>query len=390
MKHYMDIVNNRPDSKDILGYFSQKTQEIYGYKDFLVCPKGNIYSCPHYGHSELYDFLKKVFNLKKKGFIHISSGYLTDLDSSYLEYIHDYDTIPDNCSITLEQLFSLWRVRKNIKNELISDCIRHAYCLMLNYGSKYGNLMFLANFYDFIPIPKVSSDYRKYDSIRTSPITSKAGYFDSIFNIDKNDIDSYIENQRIKGKCFFFSQEYVKGVSGFLNCNNGEFEYSIGDNINKSINKSTLTLNNTVENYLFIIANQLYKDFCIDFQLEFVSDGTNLVIVQFRTFYKDIISFSDYPVGISICRNLYRPIKNTIFSTEKNTIIPTQENFENVSLPAGTEIVIIDSNMNTFSHLIAYCRQNNIAVAICENAQDTLLKLINNNLSFTTKNVSIL
>lgn len=291
------------------------TDTIYsGNRSFsgVIVPDGTIIECGDQMHNELYRYLLRL-NLSSSSdwinddkCIHISCSQVS---GSVANEIANWDMYSDRSNATKEQIQTLFDNRyyltyygfgsRNILLALIDYVEADE-----NHGGKYNKLSFLKRFYPNVKLPQFSKEEipNIKNCIRTSPKYSMPGLLTSKFDIDENsvneikaDFEKYrlvVGNQKyISGETgndnelFYFYQEYLEGVNGVCHYIQGKFSYSCSSNQGDVVNgkEGNYTLSENEISQLEPLCKDLGDNLNKGIQIEFVSNGKDVYIVQLRT-----------------------------------------------------------------------------------------------------------
>ena len=373
----------------------------------LLLKNGEFAQCGYQDHISLWPVLCQLGLVEGDDrldcdALSVSSNMLCGTAAFGLESLN-FD-LNERYQLSDEQMYEVWRLRDHhlqhyTANEkrAVSEGIRELFCYKQGMGAKYGNIMFMKQYFPHIKTCEVSKEFREdwaSNFVRTSPKYSIPGLLNSIkaSNVEEAnnavlkiqaDFDKHKE-VRGRNKIHWFYQEYLEGENGVLNCIKTKevsrgyarqyaelMEYDIriacspvqGDIVGGK--KSSFEISLDDQSTLRKIARELATTFEEDIQLEFVrvAEG-DIRIVQFRTLKSSPqVNFEPQEtelekaivIGKTFCKPYYTACGNEIST---NDILIVEEDCESEAL-LGKKALIVENDTN-FSHILALSKALNI------------------------------
>ena len=379
-------------------------EEGYGLTDLpesehstngVILKDGTFIECGYQDHINLFPVLFAL-GLSDSGswtnskeVIHISSASLNG------DVAHDFGDRwrrgDEGFKITPEQVATVWRLKDHIReiygslgsNSCMQNLVRKYTIETSNAGGKYGNLMFLKQYFPEIPLPQFSlnvEDFAGKDKIfmRTSPNKSIPGLLNSrIIKPTEHDVTkarNFMELEFAKyielhpdNKLNWFFQELLEGPNGVChvrkepNCGEGPeylFSYQMssvqGDVVNGKV--STERLSPELEAELTEIATKLFKEIQDDgIQLEFVSHNDTIYIVQLRLLENEFEKgLGEHTPSEYLCKGLTFSKGRGGDEYDVKDILIVSEDAKSEEL-IGKKALIVETNVE-FSHILALAK----------------------------------
>lgn len=277
----------------------------------VILKDGRFIDCPDQDHINLMPILNRLKLVdagqwtESRESIHISCNQLSGTIAFDLEHVLDYGNVPN---ITDAQIKTLWDLREWLEfygtsSVSVENAIRGYVAQKYNKGGKYGNLMFVKEFYPQIKTPLVSDTILDGKSIvRTSPKYSIPGLLNSVVIESGQDITSVLTNMQAEfdkykdilphheNELHWFYQEFLEGTNGVAHSMFEHesrptlFTHQLSDkqgDIVKGV-KGNETLTFEQNNELRKITNTFAKDLNSSIQVEFVVVEEDIYVVQLR------------------------------------------------------------------------------------------------------------
>lgn len=360
----------------------------------VILKDGSFIECGYQDHQSLFPVLYKMGLsdtsswMDSEEVIHISSGSLNGTVAHDLEYKWKDDA---EYKITPAQVATIWRLKDHIRetygsmgsNTCMQNLVRRYTIGTTDKGGKYGNLIFLKQYFPEIPLPHFSlnvEDFAGNDKIfmRTSPKNSMPGLLNSrIIKPTEHDVTkarNFMQLEFTKfadlhrdNKLNWFFQELLEGPNGVChvrrepNCSDGPkfiFSYQMssvqGDVVSGKV--STDRLSTELEAELTAIATKLFKEIQDDgIQLEFVSHNNKIYIVQLRLLENEFEKgLGEHVPDEYLCKGLTFSKGKGGDEIDVKDILIVSEDAKSEEL-IGKKALIVETNVE-FSHILALAK----------------------------------
>lgn len=342
----------------------------------VILQSGDVIVCPYNCHRDLYPVLYKLGLatapdwVEDRNCIHVSSGSLGGKPTSVLNHPNlREEYIP---GISLAQIVTLIKYKEVFKGiyadrDRLFECLRQYFGEIENHGGKYNNLIFLRTCYPHLKLPRFGKEPISNAKwcIRTSPKYSIPGLLHSRFNVKEDDnifnviaemLNEFLPYKDLRQDNEFniFFQEFIEGTNGVCHRSRDGFSYAIGDEqgdvvAGKTANKR---LPRHVETSLRKIADEIFVDMEVSFQLEFVvTPNDEVYIVQFRKLENEHerTVIGRVPTGVIVKGRTFS--KGELDNLTEEDVLIVEEDADSKAL-IGKKALIVKSNVE-FSHILA-------------------------------------